>query len=74
MHITNRAKIEETEFEEYRSELKDHTSLQDLLAWAKRQPEGALIPGAIADLVIQDEFTHDIVVPWRGHYVVYGTT
>lgn len=74
MRVTNRASINKIDFEQYRVELEQHRSLQDVLQWAQRQPEGTHIPGAIADLVIQDEFTHDIIVPWRGYFIVYGTT
>ena len=28
----------------------------------------------LADVVVQDEFTHDVVVPWRGHWLVFDTT
>jgi hypothetical protein len=74
MEVKNRSNLSAEEFESFQSELKDHRSLQDLLRWAERHPEGAPVPGAIADLIIQDEFTHDLVVPWRGSYIVYGTT
>ena len=36
---------------------------------ARRPPE------ALTEVVVQDEFTHDVVVPWRdGLYLVYDTT
>ncbi|HEY7160323.1 MAG TPA: hypothetical protein VH815_03650 [Acidobacteriota bacterium] len=72
--VKNRTNLSEKDFESISSELKQHQSLQDLLRWAQSQPEGALIPGAISELVVQDEFTHDLVVPWRNWFIVYGTT
>lgn len=72
--VKNRAKLSEKDFETISIDLKQHQSLQDLLRWAERQPEGTLIPGAISDLVVQDEFTHDVVVPWQNIFIVYGTT
>ena len=74
MEVKNYSHLTAEEFETFRSELENHHSLQDLLRWAESQPAGALVPGVIANLVIQDEFTHDLVVPWHGSYVVYGTT
>lgn len=70
----NRANLPVDMFEELRFELKDHRSLQDLLRWAEEQPEEFLIPGTIAELIVQDEFTHDLVVPWQGYFLIYGTT
>ena len=72
--VKNRSSISKEDFENISNELKQHLSLQDLLRWAERQPEGTLIPGAISGLIVQDEFTHDIVVPWRNLFIVYGTT
>ena len=72
--VKNRAKLSENDFETISIDLKQHHSLQDLLRWAERQPEGALIPGAISELIIQDEFTHYLVVPWQNIFIVYGTT
>jgi len=72
--VKNRTNLSEKDFESISADFKEHQSLQDLLRWAERQPEGTLIPGAIADLVVQDEFTHDLVVPWQNLFIVYGTT
>jgi hypothetical protein len=72
--IKNRSNLSQKDFESITIELKDHRSLQDLLRWAERQPQGTLIPGAIKELIVQDEFTHDIIVPWRNLFIVYGTT
>jgi hypothetical protein len=72
--VKNRSNLSEKDFESISVDLKEHQSLQDLLRWAERQPEGTLIPGAISELIVQDEFTHDLVVPWRNLFIVYGTT
>lgn len=74
MEIRRRGNVSDEVFEKCRVELESHESLQDLLRWAERRPAGTLVPGAIAELVIQDEFTHDLVVPWQGVFLVYGTT
>jgi hypothetical protein len=72
--VKNRANLSEKDFETISTDLKQHQSLQDLLRWAERQPEGMLIRGAISELIVQDEFTHDLVVPWQNLFIVYGTT
>lgn len=73
-NVKNRANLSENNFESISNDLEQHQSLQDLVRWAENQPEGTLIPGVISDLIVQDEFTHDIVVPWRNLFIVYGTT
>ena len=62
MRVANRASLPFNEFELIESELRNHQSLQDLLRWAQRQPQGLLVPGVISRLIVQDEFSHDLVV------------
>ena len=49
-------------------------SLADVLRWGRSQPPGVVSPKVIADVVIQDEFTHDAVVPWHEGALVFGST
>lgn len=46
------------------SVLASHHILQDVVRWRM-----------VADVVVQDEYTHDVVVPWDdGLFLVYDTT
>jgi hypothetical protein len=48
-----------------------HETLEDLLRWGRAQ----VPPVLIEQLVTQDEFTHDVLVPWPdGLTLVYDTT
>jgi hypothetical protein len=48
-----------------------HRGLDDIFAWGRAQVP-AVIP---ADVIKQDEFTHDVLVPLpAGRWLVYGTT
>jgi len=56
-------------------ELSTQDNLKDVMAWALSQPGGTFIPSVVAELIVQDEFTHDVIVPWRdGLVLVYDTT
>jgi hypothetical protein len=49
----------------------EHKGLDDIFAWGRSQ-EPPIHP---ADVIKQDEFTHDVLVPLpSGHWLVYGTT
>lgn len=49
-------------------------NLTDLMRWALSRRE-YFIPTVIANVIVQDEFTHDVIVPWReGLVLVYDTT
>jgi hypothetical protein len=46
-----------------------------VMAWALSHPPGTFIPSVVAEVIVQDEFTHDVIVPWReGLVLVYDTT
>jgi len=48
-----------------------HQDLVDIFAWGRAQ----VPPVHPADLIQQDEFTHDVLVPYtRGRWLVYGAT
>ena len=46
-----------------------HT-LADLLAWSARQSPRV----QVAEIVTQDEYTHDVVVPYGSIYLSFDTT
>ena len=45
-------------------------TLADLLTWARRQSP----PVHVAEIVTQDEYTHDIVLPYSTIYLSFDTT
>ena len=48
----------------------DCATLADLLGWAGRQ-----VPRVqVAEIVTQDEYTHDVVLPFAEHYLSFDTT
>lgn len=46
------------------------TNLGDLLGWAAQQAPRV----HIAEIVTQDEYTHDVVMPFGAHYLSFDTT
>ena len=56
-------------------EVAEHSTLEQVLKWGFAQPASVVHPHIIKEVVIQDEYSHDVIVPWRGGLVlVYGTT
>jgi len=51
-------------------ELQPLRSLEQVVRWAfSRTPSSE-----VADVVVQDEYTHDVVIPWAGVHLVFDTT
>ena len=48
----------------------EQTTLERALNWGRTvQP-----PAAVESILTQDEYTHDVLVPYEGRYLVYDTT
>lgn len=75
MPLLNHAKLTAAEILEIERELGAQKNLQDVMEWALSQPAGTFVPQVVAQVVVQDEFSHDVIVPWRnGLTLVYDTT
>ncbi len=71
MPITLRPGASAAWLDELTSGLEDVGSLQQLLAWGG--PDDLAL--RIEEIVTQDEYTHDILVPWRAdHWLVFDAT
>jgi hypothetical protein len=55
-------------------ELSNFNSLQQVLTWAIAKPKGEFIREIVAKVIAQDEYTHDVIVPYKQHYLVFDTT
>jgi hypothetical protein len=75
MRIVNRANLPDEQLIDVERELSGQQNLNDVVKWALAHPAGVFGPAVIAGVVVQDEFTHDVIVPWRDDLVlVYDTT
>jgi len=46
-----------------------------MMAWALSLPRGTFLPTIVSEVIVQDEFTHDVIVPRAdGLVLVYDTT
>lgn len=69
--VTDFANLGPAERRELARVVADHRGLDDIFAWGRQQSP----PVHPAEVIRQDEFTHDVLVPFpHGRWVVYGTT
>ncbi|WP_224366370.1 hypothetical protein [Hyalangium versicolor] len=68
--VNDRAGLPSERLAALKLELAPLTILQDVIRWGFAQTP----PSDVADVVIQDEFTHDVVLPWREVFLVFDTT
>jgi hypothetical protein len=75
MRVLNHANLSPETVADIAEEISAQENLKDVMAWALSQPPGEFIPSVVAQVIVQDEFTHDVIVPWRDPLVlVYDTT
>jgi hypothetical protein len=75
MQINNYAGLSDDQLAAITRELDGQRTLDDVLKWAIRSDPAHFTPSIVGDVVIQDEFTTDVVIPWRNNLVlVYDST
>ena len=71
IELTDFAHLAPDERAEIEAVVSHHHGLDDIFEWGRRQ-QPVVVP---ADVVKQDEYTHDVLVPLpSGRWLVYGTT
>jgi hypothetical protein len=75
VRLVNHADLPPERLAGIEAELSGQKNLGDVLRWASAHPAGVFVPTIVAKVVVQDEFTHDVIIPWRdGLVLVYDTT
>lgn len=74
MKIINLANLPEDELAKLKNEFAKHNTLGKVLAWASSQSKNDFLPQIVAEVITQDEFTHDCIVPYKSLFLVYDTT
>jgi hypothetical protein len=75
MRVVNHANLSARQLAEIEREVREQQNLNDMMKWALAHPPGVFTRTIVTEVVVQDEFTHDVIVPWRDNLVlVYDTT
>ena len=75
MRIVIHGKVAAESGTEIEEAVSNQENLKDMMAWALSQPPGTFIPQIVSNVIVQDEFTHDVIVPRNdGLVLVYDTT
>jgi hypothetical protein len=69
--LEDRVGLDAARLREIQTAIADHHMLDAVIRWGSRSDP----PRTICRVVVQDEYTHDIVVPWGdGLFLVYDCT
>ena len=74
MRLVKQCELSAETLAEIEAAVSRQENLQDVMTWALSDPT-EFLPQVVANVVVQDEFTHDVIVPRRdGLVLVYDTT
>ena len=69
--LRDRARTAPSTLDAIQAVVDTHATLDQVVRWGL----AATPERMVCNVVVQDEFTHDVVVPWSNeHYLVYDTT
>ena len=74
MNIVDQADLTDTEFGLLENELADLNTLGKVLAWAGAKNEGECISQIVLEVIAHDEYTQDVVVPFKDLFLVFEST
>lgn len=75
MQIITHGRITDEVKARIQAEVSGQQNLKDMMAWALTQGSGVFLSGVVSEVIVQDEFTHDVIVPRSdGLVLVYDTT
>jgi hypothetical protein len=71
MRVENRAGLDGDEVARLEALAARWPTLQEVVRWGFAQPQ----PLVVSEVIVQDEFTHDVILPYRGGaHLVFDTT
>lgn len=76
MKIEDLANLPENELSEIKEELAKLNTLGQVLIWAgqRKKSKKDFLPQIVAEVVQQDEFTNDVIIPYKDFFLVFDTT
>ncbi len=74
MKVVNAENISVEKIEQITQILPNAENLLQLITWINLQLTGDFLPQIVAEVVVQDEFMHDVVIPYNDVFLVFDTT
>lgn len=74
MKIINADNIPNEKFERIKRALPNANNLLQVMNWTNSQPKSDFLRQIVAEVIVQDEFTHDVVIPFQDVFLVFDTT
>ena len=73
MKFQNLANLPQAEFEKLKRKLENLKTLGQVLNWTGSEDKNYFLPQIVAEVITQDEYTHDVIIPFRDLFLVFDT-
>lgn len=74
MKVINADNFPDKKIEQIKQVLPKAENLLQVMNWINSQPKNDFLPQIVAEVVVQDEYTHDVVIPYKDVFLVFDTT
>jgi hypothetical protein len=74
MKVINAENIFDVKFAQIKQVLPEAENLWQLMNWVNSRPKSDFVSQIVAEVIVQDEFTHDVVIPYQDVFLVFDTT
>ncbi|MEZ5347445.1 MAG: hypothetical protein R2681_18075 [Pyrinomonadaceae bacterium] len=74
MIVRDLSNLPNDDFSVVRYDLEKLQSLAEVLNWAGSTSIGKFVPGIVSEVIGQDEYTHDVIIPFNHSFLVFDTT
>lgn len=74
MKVINADNFPDEKIEQIKQVLPKAENLLQVLNWINSQPKSDFVSQVVAEVVVQDEYTHDVVIPYKDVFLVFDTT
>ena len=74
MKFENIGGLSERRFSVIEKELTGVKTLGGVLAWTGKGSKEDFLPQIVSEVITQDEYTHDVIIPFRDLFLVFDTT
>ena len=74
MKVLKADEISNEKFEQIKQSLPKAENLWQVMNWTNSQPKSDFLSQIVAEVVVQDEFTHDVIIPFQDLFLVFDTT
>lgn len=74
MIVRDLSNLSKKNFSILEAELGNLNTLAEVLIWTSERSQDRFAPRIVSSVIVQDEYTHDVIIPFNDAFLVFDTT